>query len=353
MASPQSHPTQLSPAWTAIATLSQGQRLRHPDLTITPGSRVSAVWEANRSVMVSHLSGQAWQTPLRLIGGIQPVITSGPSGVLHLAFANNYSGRYEIYYTSWSGRNWSLPVNVSYTSGDSLQPVVLVTSSGALQIMWEDRTPGYPVIYHGWQRSDWQWESRPVPNSAGRRPAACLDAGGRLHLAFQTGEDNLTSGDVLYTCLQDGVWLPPQLLSSGSHPAAGVALAVDRSGMVHAVWRESHPEANIIAYASGRPGVWSTPQTISPLLDSGAFPGLAASEEGCLHVAWDQAEVLEHVQRAVGAPVWAPVEMAAAEYYRLGRPSLAVDSAGLLHTIYILQKPEGQGELRYTVRQAT
>ncbi len=352
MASPKAHPTQLSPAWTAASTLSQGQRLRHPILTVTPSDQQSAAWEADKSILVSHCLDGIWQPPVRLIGGVQPVITSAEDGALYLTFANNYSGRYEIYVTIWDGSRWSLPVNVSYTSGDSLQPVVLVGANGVLHAVWEDRTPGYPIIYHAWRRSDWRWESRPIPNSAGRRPAACLDLNGRLHVAFQTGEDSLTSGDILYTCLQDGNWSPLQLVSSGAYPAAGAAMAADPSGMVHVVWRERRQEADVIAYASGRPSVWSTAQTISPLLDRGAFPDLAVAGDGRLHAAWDHTEVLEHVQTAAGQSNWMPVEMAAAEFYRLGRPSLVVDGAGHLHSIWIVQKPEGQGELRYSARKA-
>lgn len=352
MASPQAHPTQLSPAWAAIASVGQGLRLRHPILTVTPAGRPSAVWEADKSILVSHCLNQVWQPPLRLLGGMQPVITHAGGESLFVAFANNYSGRFEIYFTAWEGGRWSLPVNVSYTAGDSVQPVLVAAADGARRIVWEDRSPGYPVIYHAWRRSDWRWETRPVPNSAGRRPAACLDADGRLHVAFQTGDDNLSSGNVLYTALQNGVWTPPQLISSGSSPAAGVAIGVDPGGMVHAAWRERRPEADVICYAVGRPGVWSTAQVISPLLDRGAFPDLVVAGDGRVHVAWDHTEVLEHALRPVGGASWAPIEMAAAEFYRLGRPSLALDAAGKLHSLWVLQKPEGQGELRYTVRQA-
>lgn len=352
MASPQAHPTQLSPAWASAATIGQGLRLRHPILTVTPSGRASAIWEADKTIVVSHCLDQVWQSPLRLIGGVQPVITNAGGETLFAAFANSYSGRYEIYFTVWDGSRWSLPVNVSYTSGDSLQPVIVAAADGLHHIVWEDRTPGYPVIYHARRRSDWRWESRPVPNSAGRRPSACADAAGRLHVAFQTGDDSLSSGNVLYTCLQNGAWTPPQLISSGNSPAAGVAIGIDPSGMVHAAWRERRPEADVIAYASGLPGVWSTAQVISPLLDRGAFPDLTVAGDGRLHVAWDHTEVLEHTQSATGGARWSMVEMAAAEFYRLGRPSLAAGQAGKLHSLWVLQKPDGQGELRYAVRQA-
>lgn len=352
MTAPQTHPANRDMAWAAPARLCSGLNLRHPIIAAASDGQLSIVWEQNRVLMHIWRDNDTWQTPIRLVGGFQPVAVYDAQGSLHAAFVNTYSGNNEIYYTTWDRRSWSLPLNISHTNAPSTQPYLFLAPDGGKHIVWGDLAPGYSTIYHGWQRSGWQWENHPIPHAAGRRPVAAFDASGRLHLAYQSGEDDLLQGDIYYTCLENGNWSSPQIISSGRYPAGGVDLAVDRTGAAHVIWRERRPDADIILYASGQPHSWPAPQAVSPPLDRGAYPALALSTTNSLHAAWDHTEILEHSSCNLLRSTWAPTALAAAEFYRLGRPSLTADVAGRVHAVWLCQMPRGQAELHYTVRRS-
>ncbi|NUQ39047.1 MAG: hypothetical protein HUU23_14885, partial [Caldilineales bacterium] len=191
-----------------------------------------------------------------------------------------------------------------------------------------------------------------VPHAAGRRPSALFDAQGRLHLAYQTGEDTLQRSDIYYTLLDQGQWASPQLISSGEHPAAGVRLAVDGQGRVHAVWREKQPQQQLILYASGLPRQWEYPRAISPELTAGAGPLLALGQDRFLHSLWPQATALESAHRDLQQPDWQPPELAAAESGQIGELALAVDAGGRAHAVWVRRLDGEEGELCYGVRES-
>ena len=194
-----SHPATLSVAWSSPLVLSSDNHdIDAPKIAIAPDTGTPIVtWQAGKAIMVSRHDGVTWQMPARIIGGIHPSANFDANGDLHLAFANDYSGRLEIYHTVLANGFWTLPLNVSLTPGASYHPQMAIAPDGSLHLVWGDHSTGYPSIYHGWQRSGWHWDNQAIPNAAGQRPAAVFDAAGRLHVAFQTGDDTFTRGDVL------------------------------------------------------------------------------------------------------------------------------------------------------------
>ncbi|MCP6756415.1 hypothetical protein NL533_32810, partial [Klebsiella pneumoniae] len=81
--------------------------------------------------------------------GMSPALVAERSGKLHMVFSNEFLSNYEIYYVWRDGGDWSLPINVSHTTGSSSAPALVRTASGALEAAWQDDTPGYSTIYHG------------------------------------------------------------------------------------------------------------------------------------------------------------------------------------------------------------
>lgn len=351
MSSILAHPVDLSASWQRGQHVARGAGFVSPALAAADG-RLHVVWQAGKAVVHSQLEATGWPPAERICGGAQPHACAGPGGDLHILFSNDFSGRFEIYHCVWNGRYWSLPLNISFTPGASWHAQLLFDAEGREHAVWEDHSPGYPMIYYGRRWQGWRWQGGAVPHAAGRRPAALFDGQGRLHLAYQTGEDDLEKGDIYYTMLADGQWASPQLISSGEHPAAGVRLAIDDQDRVHAVWREQQPHQQAILYASGLPGQWVQPQPISPALLAGGPPGLAVAQGRFLHSVWPHTQALESAHCDLQQPAWQPPELAAAESAPIGDLALTVDAGGRAHVAWVRRLAGDETELCYGVRES-
>lgn len=342
------HPPRLAQTWASPVILAQGPQLRQPVLVVS-SDRLDLFWEGQNAIYHRYGDGSAWQPPIRLVGGRQPAAVSDRSGALHLAFANDYSGRYEIYYTVRKGHAWSLPQNVSLTPGTSAYPQVLIAPDGVVHLLWEDDSPGYPVIYHARQRATWRWDGRPIPHAAGRRPCGAFDTTGRMHVVFQTGDEGDIAGDVFYTCWDGRSWSAPQRLSDGTHPAAGPHLVVDGADTVHVVWRERAEPYERIVHTCAQSQVWSEPQPLSAPLERGGWPALAAGN-GLVAAVWDYLETLEYSARPTAKGEWQAIELAVAENYRPQEPWLALAETGEAHLVWLCANAQGDTEIHYTRR---
>ncbi|NOX61310.1 MAG: hypothetical protein GXP42_05105, partial [Chloroflexi bacterium] len=342
------HPANISEAWSTPKTLIEDEHLQHPVIAAGPGSTLTAFWESAEAIYYSHYRKDAWTSPIRLSGGIQPSAAYDTRGDLHVAFANNFSGQYEIYVTHRTNPSWTLPLNVSSTPGRSSWPCILVAPDGKRHLVWQDDTPGYAMIYHAMELSEWQWQSAPIPNAAGRRPVATFDANGRLHLCFQTSDDALSGGDIVYTQLWNGEWSTPRQLSDGQHPAGFPRVNASNTGEVHVVWRERWVDQDRIMTALYRQDEWSAATTISPPLDRGSALSAAQARGGWVQCIWDYMETVEHAHCAEG--IWDGVELVGAENYRPWSLALAVDDANQAHALWVVGR-EGRMQLRHCVRE--
>ena len=91
--------------------------------------------------------GKPWGPARRIAYGMSPTLALDSEGRLHALFANQFLGNYEIYEIRLTDTVWSLPVNISHTSGLSAYPVLAAGADGALDAAWMDNSPGYWTIY--------------------------------------------------------------------------------------------------------------------------------------------------------------------------------------------------------------
>ena len=106
---------------TAVATgLSDAVR---PSLAFTRDGVEHAVWQTDGQIYyAAQMPGQRWDPPRRIASGMSPALVVDDLGHLHALFVNQFMGNYEIYDITLANGNWSLPVNVSHTSGFSAFP---------------------------------------------------------------------------------------------------------------------------------------------------------------------------------------------------------------------------------------
>jgi len=99
--------------------------------------------------------GSTWLTRKRLtwISGdsMDPGIGVDSSGSIHMAW-EGYStpGNFDIFYRKSvdGGSIWMASQRLTWNSGDSIDPAIVVDSSGYLHVVWQDRTPGNWEIYY-------------------------------------------------------------------------------------------------------------------------------------------------------------------------------------------------------------
>ena len=84
-----------------------------------------------------------------------PYLCLDSSGKPHIAWEDNNSGNYDIYYLKWNGTAWvdgdgsgKESINISKNSGDSTIPHLRLDTSDNPHIAWKDDTPGNNDIYY-------------------------------------------------------------------------------------------------------------------------------------------------------------------------------------------------------------
>jgi hypothetical protein len=98
--------------------------------------------------------GTTWAKTQRLTWtasySMAPAIAAGSSGSLHLVWYDTTPGNNEIYYKKsldW-GATWAADQRLTWTSGDSEDPDIVVGPSGNVHVVWADETPGNSEIYY-------------------------------------------------------------------------------------------------------------------------------------------------------------------------------------------------------------
>jgi hypothetical protein len=255
-------------------------------------------------------AGGIWSRPEIIFEGEEPGLAIGPDGTLHLAYACNLTGNYEIYYTYWMGGRWGPPETVSTTRGSSVQPSLIVKPDGTVIIVWTDTSEGDNRIYYGW-RTGGIWSTFIIDGSIdGSAPALAVAAGGDLWAIWQAPED---SGDYdVYATRGDGInWSGMAFdisTSDGVNSIAPQAVGSAQWG-AFVVWQEESGTSSDIYYADNLDGpYWSFPENISESTARSEQPVAALDQLGQLHVAWSEAQALSIRSRISPGSAWLPAE---------------------------------------------
>jgi hypothetical protein len=242
-----------------------------------------------------------------------------------VVFANQFMGNHEIYHVYRKDGSWSLPVNVSHTTGFSAEPTLVITADDTLHAAWMDNTPGYWTIYFGTWHEE-VWSSEPVPNGRGQIPALTAGRNGALYLAWQ---DRIPTAGVLDIFLSEfvgGNWsLPVNISNRPTVDSIGASLTTANDGFVHLTWIDA---GNEVRYSYGRSNGWSLPQTISSASAVANAPHILAEDDGWLDVAWDEGEIIRATGKPVGTSSWSKPEVITVPIANLKDVTLAAIPVG-------------------------
>jgi hypothetical protein len=275
-----------------------------PSLAYTPDGTAHAMWESKGGLYYAYQTpNRPWSQSVRVAAGLSPSMVVNEAGTLEALFANQFAGNYEIYHIRQRGGKWSLPVNVSHTSGYSGRPVLAAAKDGSLHAAWMDNTPGFWIIYYGtW--SGTFWSNQPVPNARGQVPSLAASPQGNIFLAWQdkvpTKANPTGEYDVLVSELTSGIWtLPSNVSDSPGIDSLGVSVTAGRDEMAHTTWVE---QSERIQYCYGRDNYWVEPQIVCQASSPAHAPRIIEDSRGYLNIAWDQTEKI-WITRASPRPV--------------------------------------------------
>ena len=305
---------------------------RAPRLAVS-ASAAHLVWEEDERIRHRFWDGAAWSSSRSIAFGEQPDVALDSSGVAHVSFVNEFGGNYEIYHCRWNGTSWSLPRNVSNTSGVSSAPRVGIGGDDTVHIVWADNTPGYKVIYHAYWNGTY-WLNEPVPSALGGAPTVAVGWDGVLHLAWQDRDALTAPYEIYHIRRSGGNWsLPENLSDTAATPSIIPSISVGPS-RAHVAWQEKTGGRYAIVYTHGLDGFWSVPETISENEADAFLPTLQVNISRTAYVGWDEGTLALYRQRGSNELQWSTSNAVGDDPAGATDLQLAVDAAGRLHAAW-------------------
>ncbi len=317
--------------WNAPTALASGlPNAAHPSLAFTPDGAEHVVWESGGEIQYTYrMPNGAWSTAHRIAYGAAPSLAVSRDGRLHLVFAKELFGNYEIYHIFRENGAWSMPVNISHTTGLSADPVLAAAGNGLLYAAWTDFAPGYSTIYYAVWNGEY-WVNRPVDNARGQAPALTISKDGSIYLAWQdrvpAPDDPTGKYDIFLSQLGGSGWsLPVNISDDAQFDAIGAHLATTPNGLAHIVWIDGDQK---VFYCYGRDFYWPLPQAVVHAEVIARSPQIAIARGDHMHIAWDEGDIVRTVVAAPMTGVWP-------------RPDALMPQTGDLREVALAATPDG------------
>jgi len=287
-----------------------------------------------------------------------PVIAVDSSNHLHVLWYDYTPGNAEIYYkrSEYGGNSWTAATRITWNSGASTDPAVAVDSSNHLHVVWFDHTPGNAEIYY--KRSEDGGNSW----SAGRRltwttefsqyPAIAVDSLNRLHVVWQ---DSLPGNyEIYYVMSEDGgvSWTSPRRLTWTSGYSKYPAISIDASDRLHMAWVDETPLNDEVYYKRSDDGGdnWTAGQRLTWTSGSSSDLAIVFGSSGNPYLFWDDnSSGLYEVyakKSEDGGDSWLAAQRLTWTEGSSSSPAVSIDSLGELHLAWEDFTP-GHAEIFY------
>lgn len=306
-----------------------------PTLLFGPDGSGHVIYSADGAIYhTMQPAGATWGTPHRIATGTSPSAAIDSKGQLHVAYVNEFMGNYDIYHVRLNGGKWTLPVNLSSTSGRSADPSIATDGAGAVHVAWMDTTSGQWSIHTGTWRGSF-WTSYPVANARGQSPSLAILPDGELFLAWQdrqpTSEDSWGNYDIYISEREGSFWnLPVNVSENATYSpgsnAIGVSVIATRDGLAHLAWVNDEQQ---VRYNPGRKQYWPQPTDVGGPRQLARGLSMRLSQDGMLNLAWDEGARIQVVSAPPTSQVWPEAQTLYMDGGGLSDVSLANAGVGL------------------------
>lgn len=310
-----------------------------------------------------------WSTPtvvFRTDGyTTRPRIVADSAGDLHLLFflressQGGAAGATMIMYSRYHEGVWSPPVDILVGAGTNT-PSVAVDARGFLHVVWEGGTQGelaYSQAHISEAGTARGWSKPRMLSESNTFDSDILAADdGTLRLVYST-----KSGYVWYQESADGggTWGSPRPVAEPETPGCTTnnpRVVVDSAGTVHVVWTELQlpsgwpPCGAFYSDSLDRGQTWSAPVRVAPA-GYGQI-NLLATEPSTLTLAWNAMVGIgeRKYNRSIDGGFGWPQAGFLSTRLRggfTGQPSMAADSAGVIHLVTSVDRPRGESMAVY------
>jgi hypothetical protein len=337
-----------------------------PAIAVGSSDKLHVVWGDNTPgnfeiyYKKSTDGGAAWTAIKRLTWtsgtSLNPAIVVGSSGNLHLVWDDDTPGNFEIFYkkSTDGGATWSSSKRLTSTSGSSANPAIVVGSSDKLHVVWEDSTPGNLEIFYKKSTdggATWSTSKRLTSTSgSSRNPAIVVGSSGNLHLVWD--DDTTGNSEIYYKKSTDGgaTWSTDKRLTFTSGFSYFPDIAIDSTNHIHVVWEDSTPGNPEIYYRRSTDGgaTWSTDKRLTWTSGESASPAISIDLSGNLHVVWGDKTPGEiyYKKSTDGGATWTTVQRLTSTSGSSTTAAIASDPSGNLHVIWQDNTP-GNDEIYY------
>jgi len=209
------------------------------------------------------------------------------SGNINVVWMDDTPGNFDILFTRSTdkGATFASVVNVSNSPGDSGSPQVGVDGSGNIFVAWQDNVP--PVInkdiYFAVSSNGMMFSNPPqnLSNNSGNsiNPSMTVDSTGAVNVGWQ--DNTPGKANVFFARSIDGgatFTSPAQNVSNDSGASSDVQVTADSKGNLNVAWSDNAPSVNQIFFSR-----LAAPRTVNqrPVADAGADQLLECTGHGC------------------------------------------------------------------------
>jgi len=351
--------------WTAEKRLTSNSGYSSvPIICTDSNNHIHTVWEddtpGNLEIFYKRSTdgGTTWVTKrLTYNSGDSylPSMAVDSNNYLHVLWGDETTGDSELYYkkSTDGGTTW-ITKRLTYNSGSSSAPTVAVDSSNHIHILWQDYTPGNMEIYY--KRSTdggviWTTQRLTWNSGDSGAPSIIVDSDNNLHVVWF----DYSPGDseIYYKRSTDGgtTWTTRRLTwNSGMSLIPDID--VDSDNHLHVVWCDNTTPGNYEIYykrSLDAGGTWGSTERITWNPLNSFSPKIARDSNNNLHVVWDDLtpgnwEI--YYQRSTdGGVTWTPKRQTwNSGHSRIS--GIALDSNNHIHVVWYDETP-GNFEIYY------
>lgn len=307
---------------------------------------------------ILYVTGAMWLAPIRLTwnsgSSSTPVAAITSDGnTIHFVWSDSTPGNYEIFHKCYHLDSW-LPLHrLTYNSGQSCEPDVVLDSSGNVLVIWQDDTPGNDEIFYkiSTDKGDtWTAVTRLTWN-AGASQSPAVSFLGSIFVVWSQEDTATGKYDICFKRTYEG-WGPTQKLTWGSGYNVQPDIVRDSTGRTHVAWFDDQPlvaQQTEIYYKNSDDGATWSPKQRLTYSHHARHPKLATYSTDTICLVWTNGESDADVyfKRSVsGGNTWTAPTRLSWNNGRSTQPNIAIDSNNDFHIIWYDNTP-GNYEIFY------
>jgi len=275
-----------------------------PQVSVDSAGNIFIVWEddtdTNANILFSRSTdgGVTFSTPKSLSDtsglSFNPRIAVDAYGAINVVWDDDSPGNLDVFFSrsTDAGTTFSSPIDLSADAADSANPQVATDADGNIFVVWENDTAGALGILFSRSLDGGLTFSAPVflsTNMGGSvSPQMLVDLVGNINVVWE--DDSVGAADISYSrSVNSGISFSiPKSLSRSVGNSVNAQIAVDLGGNINVVWENNSPGNFDVFYSRSADNgtTFSLPKNLSNDLGHSRNPQIAVDSSGSVNVLW-------------------------------------------------------------------